>query len=1131
MPNPFDPFGLSEPNPAVIPTPFEPIVQDWGQLWQVGMGMLGGTQGRLPQIPNAFHVPYGADPITAALADVNRSATQGSRSYAYGLDEEAFSRNFTTIVGGVVAQFGGKISPEQIPAIYKAASIVAQYGEMGLGIAEQLMAADGDAGTGKLVVSALRQGFESLYGPSGARVPLYSAISNLGDNIPLDQRDALFMSIMREVSPVNGKVPGGFTNRQAASIISSAASMGYNVLNDIDTDISRELANDYMNNYMATWNFDNLDKEQTDQITRLSNIQTGETFGQLAEAGNLTQALNNTITQGVSTSEERAGRLAAKNQFSRFLDVTNRLQSISDYKGKAPKTFKELTSLREDIEKRANDAKDAKQRSFYNNLLSDIDTIDKNVGKEYQEINVRKELKNAKNYQREQLTKIAQDKNIYSGDPEAQKKFVEAMIKREELAAYGITNLDALAEDDQWKTFLQNANDEERAALEAYYGAGGLHKAYTEGKQTISGQNFNKTYNLLKQYQDAKTPEEKQALLDSSPELQSYIKDLDVQFQAQQVGERMHKLLKPGSIIQTALAESGTPIQDQQLAAFINKITYGGYSNMDASSLATIVEQVGSGMIDSGASGNDVMQMAGRGAEAAMSVGGNAQAGAINAMRAGLAARAVAKTMAHMDPSKAQEVATRAAGMSTKSLVERTYSALSSYLSDLDISEDNKYSTILNKIKNNENLTTEELNTLYRNSADIMSSVGMSTEMQHSLLNATIDNEAATRNGAAWLMFSTEAQDSMRDNIIRSLGTMEGDVNLSQETREVIASDESKKDIANAVLFNLQDIKDLGILTKPERAEEYKEQLKKKNPQMADKIDAIPAKYLQLMGNRSLEDESKRNNQSPEETLIGIQLAGKVPEAQLVQERMAALRSITPDVVSNTFGNFVDALTKKGGSLEKALSTVATSISSGTLNPKEQEALFYNMATATLTDPKLALQAGITNEDTLAAQNMFKEIYDKAGNDTEVIAKIHKYLRGDLKEDEVNSLNATQKERFYNAKAYLDQDGNKEKLTGIIETGTSKLREKFNGGEEITLSGNKVPAIEDSTTEGTVTPSGESGSPGTTATPAEPGSGTTANNADDKSADPKKVSLVKIDENQFKQLLTLKPDSTPSPTV
>ena len=380
-------------------------------------------------------------------------------------------------------------------------------------------------------------------------------------------------------------------------------------------------------------------------------------------------------------------------------------------------------------------------------------------------------------------------------------------------------------------------------------------------------------------------------------------------------------------------------------------------------------------------------------------------------------------------------------------------------------------------------------------------------------------------------MFSTEAQDNMRDNIIRRLGVIEGDVNLSQETREAIASDESKKGIADAVLFNLQDIKDLGLLTKPERAEEYKEQLKKKNPQIADQIDAIPAKYLQHMGSMSLKDEANRNGKSPEETLIGIQLAGKVPEAQLVQERMAALRSITPDVVSNTFGNFVDALTKKGGSLEKALSTVATSISSGTLNPREQEALFYNMATATLTDPKLALQAGMTPEDTAVAKQMFEEIYDKAGNDTEVIAKVHKYLRGDLTEAEVRSLNAKQKERLDNAIAYLEQDGNKEKLTGIIETGTSKLRKKFEGGGDITLSGNKVPAIEDSNTEGTVTPSGASGASGTTTTPAEPGSGTTANNADDKSVDPKKVSLVKIDENQFKQLLTLKPDNTPSPTV
>lgn len=1106
MIDPFDPLGIKGPNPANIQPPFPPLISDWGQLWQVGTAMFGGTQGQLPRFPNSFNVPYGSDLITASLADANRSALQGSRSYAYGLDEEAFGRTFTTLIGQAVAQFGADLSPQQIAAIRSAAKAVATFGEMGLGIAEQLMSQDGDAAAGMNVVKFLRENIlDSFYGPSGARVPLYYAMSKLADNVPLGQRDVLLMQTMRQISPVGGKVTGGFTNRQAASMISAAASMGYNVFNNIDTDISRELAGQQLDDFTRNIDWFDLRDEQVEQIRNLSAIQTNETINDLVTEGNLTQAINNSLLSGVTSIEDQAGRLDARRQFSRFLDVTNRIKGIEGYKDKAPQTFGDLISMRSTFEDLVKNTKDKKQQAYYQGILNDIKVIERSVGEDQRRMNIQNVMQKAEQYQREQLTKVANKKGIYAEDAEKQAQFVEAMIQREKLSAYGIENLDSWAEGDNWKTLLKTANKEQAAVINAYYGEGGLHNTYLKAKQDLSDKDYERTIGLLRQYQKAETPEQKQALIEANPELQSYINDFDMQNQAQQVKERTDRLLKPGSIMRTALAMNGTPIEDnQQLAAFINKVTYGGLGNMDADSLATVVEQIGSGMIDSGASGNDLMQMAGRGAEAAASIGGDAQAGAINAMRAGLAARAVAKTM-HMDPAKAQEIAAKAAGMSNKSLVEKTYSAISNFTEGKEIKGDNEeFNNIINKIQHNESLTREELNTLYRKSSDIMAYAGMSTDVQHSYLNANYsDNRAASDAGTTWMMFSTIAQDNMRDNMTKRME----DFGLDLKPEEM-------EQLAGVMLDTIQDIDNPQLLTSQKLSGKFREQLLKHAPEELKaliKDKNITDNQLQMIGNLATKDEGIRTEISQEQVIDQMKLAKYYQDSALVQGRMAVLRSITPDVVSSTFGNFMNALTGEGGSLEKALVTLSTAVTDKNLDPKEREALFYNMAVATLTDPKLAEQAGIKKEDAAIATSILAEVYKGTENDPETLANFHKILRGDLDEGD---LTEEQFKKYQNVVNNL-KPGDQEKLKNIIGTGVTNIRTKWNGSGETKLSGDKVSLPDSSeppvsSTPGTPAPSGstkpEEKQEGE---PVKPGSA---------SAAPTKSMNVRLDEDQFNEL-------------
>ena len=1090
-------------SPADPPTRFEPLISDWGRLWATGMAFMGGTQGQLPQLPNSYNVPYGSDLITGSLNDISRSALQGSRSYAYGLDEEAFSRNFSNIIGRTMAQFGAQLSDGQKRTLRKAADVIARYGQAGLGVAEQLLSQEGDSGTAMAVVRVLKRGFEAMYGPAGPRVPLYSALSNLSENIPLRQRDELLMRTMQEISPVNGRVPGGFDNRQAASILASAASMGYNIMTDLNTDISQEITAQSLSNSIQDINFGAMTNAQEDFVRSLSSSQTEKSFADMTSAGNLTQALNQSIVEGVDPGDI-AGRMQAGSQISSFLDISNRIRGIKGFEDKSIKTFNDMISMRADIEAKAKDVKDAKQKDYYQRIINDINTLENSVQEPYRGMDIQEELNKAQSLQIRNLLLEAKRLNIYTGEgqEEQQKDFVLAMTVREQLSAYGVSNLDAWAEDDRWKELLEGANEDKKMWLTEYYKKGGLHEKYTQARKDISNQDFQKTLDLLERYQSASSEEQKR-MLEDVPGMQEIINTYGIQEKVKKVADRYQGLMKSSSIMQTALAASGTPLDEQQLMAFVNKVTYGGLGNMSAESLNNVVEQIGSGMLDSGATGNDLMQMAGRGAEAAASIGGNAQAGAINAMQAGLAARITAKAM-NIDPSKAQEIAARAAGMSNKSLIEKTYNALGTFMQGKTTAGTNaEYDNIINKIQHNENLTREELNTLYRQGEDIMSYAGMSADQQHSYLNATYFGgalaNAASRAGTTWLMNSTIMQESMEQNIKQRLPILEGfedkdaDIltnalmstveNLDRLTSLTDTSGNGLKKFTEQFQKQfqkqLQDLKDSGKISE----EEYN-----RLQDQANNLTSTDISKLQVALNLATGDTANMAGRSIEEFVTGIKLSSSNPETRLRIERMAALRHLAPEAIKKGFGNFIDTLATGSGDLSTALSTLITSVNDATLNDADRRNLFYSMSVATLTDPTLAQKAKIDEDETKEASDMLNTLYGKVSNDPESMSKLHRYLSGELKEKDL-----TPEE----LEAIKSVDINR--LQTIINKGAKFARDeyyKIRGDVKFAGDQEELPAVEEppaAPVSTTGTPSASSGTPKATPEP-----GTTVGGTDPK---------------------------------
>lgn len=1038
----YSPFYNTYPqgSPAYI-GPSQGYFPDWNEFWNMASYFMGAQQGMARPIPGGFHVPYGMDPLTGISNDLSAPYLSGSRQFAYGADEEAFSRNLTSIVNQTLASLHLNLDDKQRDTVRQVTDWIARYGTSALDMAEKFLASNGMENDARNILGLLRQGVDALYGPGGPRVPMYSVLNTLGENVPLDQRDALLMNMVHQMAPVNGKLPGGYSYRQAASLMASAASMGYNPINAIDTNLAKEMAVQQMSSLAEVNN--GVDDYR---IRRLSELSASRNFSRLSEAGTYNQTLYGYV-------RDQGGYFDAANQFSSFLDIRNRLKGVKGFENVEINTFQDLINQTEKLTKLTKKKKTTdSQKTLINGIITDIQSIQKNVNADNYSVNVNEVLNNVKDLHRTKLQEQIQKIGIYSEDNEAQNKFVNAMMLREELSSYKGINLDYLAQDavdangnktgrKNWQVRADNANEELRNLLTSYFSEeeGNLHGVYTNAITTLQDKDAERQVKFLEELNKAQTPEEKQQIMKKYADVsENMLSDLEFINRADQASQPYKQLEKAASNLQLALSQGGTPIEDMgQLMQFINKVTYGGVGNMSDTELISTVEQIGAAMLASHASGNDVMQLAGTGAQAALAVGGNAQQGAINAVRAGLAAREAALASHKIDPNKAQAVYGLAAARSNKSLVERTYNAISAFTEDKNINlKNNKYGELIQKIQNNESLTTEELDTLYRDSAKIMSSIGMSADQQHYYLNDDYTGasaEAASRAGTSWMANSTVSRDIMKDNISRR---------LKSETK---MSDNNRKKIADFMSSNLGSlVENMSSLTDKSKAREFKEKLLSLVPDdMKPIIENIDAISLQRSMLHATHVAARRNGQTDEEFVTMARTEAAVQENRDRNNQMGYLRHIMPDINQQVWQNISGALAN--GTMSDVIKAIVTPVNGFSLNEEEQQRLIHVAAMSTILDKKHEGESGLKKEYTESARKDLNALYRKYNKDPEQLEFINKYL--------MNEKPTQEETKRFNDLAKNAGIDNPEELKGIVDEAQYNIKSKFtNQQQEETIS-------------------------------------------------------------------------------
>lgn len=1102
MVNPVSPYYPSAPsgyNPAYM-GPSSGYIPNFADFWNMATYFMGAQHGQIKPIAGGFHVPYGTDPIQGVLSDLENPYLAGSRGFAYRTDEEALSSNLTSIVNNTLASLHLNLTDKQRETVRKAADMIAIYGPSALNMAEQLIAKDGDASTARSIIGYLRSGIDAMYGPGGPRTPMYSVLTSLGENVPLEQKDALFMHMMHQMGPVDGVLPGGFNYRQSASILSAAASMGYNALNAIDTDIAKELAAQDMASLDLS--------SDPERLKLLAEHRASQQFGKLSDASTFSQSLYQQIN-----SKGDAGLFGASNQFSQFLDIRNRLSNIEGFDTSTINTFTDLINQRKQLQELSKNAKSGSERQKYlNNIITDINAIEKNVKEDYRGVNIDQELQGARQLQRKSTRRAVEQAGIYSNNSRKQKEFVRAMVLRDELSSYKDINLDYLAQDavdengnviegkKNWQVRAEKSNKELRDALTRYYG-GGLHEAYTGALEELQGTNQEKLLKKFQAFQAMDTEAQKRAL-ETDEDLKFINDNFTARYQAQQVSKNTNRLLRSTTTLKAALATNGTPIEnDNQIMAFINKITYGGVANMSEEELAHTVEQISAGMIASGASGNDVMQMAGRGAEAALAVGGNAQVGAVQGINAGLSAREIAKEK-HMDINMAQELGARAAGRSTKSIVAQAYNSIGSFLNNRDVDlTGNPYADIIRKIQHNETLTQDEIDTIYRESSEIMTSIGMTSDQQVSYMNRLYRNGAravaATRAGTQFMMNSTPMRDIMKDNIRTRLLN---ETNLNEESRNKISS---------AIVNAMSELPSLDLLTDTDHPDKYYNwlvsQVKKTDPEAAKELEKLKdnPETVQLVGMNALSEGANYNGTDEQQTLDSMRAGSNIGERMKNRDLVSAMKKTMPDINQSVWQNVSSALTE--GTFEGMMKSMVTAVSDANLSPEAQRKLFHAVAAKTILDQKDAGKAGLGEKDTIRARETLYKLYAGARNDPETVALLHRWLANP---EDVANFSTEEFKKYQTAIKEAEKLGfNNEELkhlTTQLNLAEGNIAKKFNESKTVTVSRGKgekevvPPAEPDSTT---VTPPAEpsptsisstGGTPKTTTPkPGEPAEGET----------------------------------------
>ena len=1019
MADPFNPYPIY--NPANITGYNTGYIPNWDEFLQSLFAFFGNQRGLPRPIANSFPVGYGAEPVNAILGGAMTSPQlAGSRNYVYDLDQEAFSRNLSMIVGKTISQLGLNLTDDQMKSVWTAANYLAMWGPQAIEIAENLLAKDGqDAGWAKQVVSALNTSVSSLYGSGGSRVPLYSAYNSLAQNVPLDQRDALLMGLANRAFPAGSAgnlwATSGFSNKQTASLLAAAASFGNNVLN-VDTDLTRDLA------LRNLYSFDsNTLTTDNPVIRRMAEVEASRNFAKLGEAGTLSQAVYRAARDS-NYGTKAEDRIAASRQFSQFFNIVNRVRGIEGFEGKTPSTFKGLINMRGSIKELADKAKNTKRKAQLNSIVSDIDAMEKALAKDVQDMDVYSVMNTAQQDRRARLTSAVRGMGIFNDDFMAQTDFVEAMSLRDELASYGIKDVDLLANDEVdkdgvktgkklWQVAAANPNTdpEVKRQLEEYYTR--YHDTYVQGKKSFTDKFGDNKVKWISDFLNA--DENEQARLLKTQEGQDILNSLDAEAQADLVMGNQRQLTKAGSIISAALTANGTPIEDQnQLADFMNKITYGGMGTMTTEAFNDTMQRIGVGMLRSGANGNEVLQSAGRGAQAALEIGGDAQSGAIYGLEAGLAAQTIAKTKRWMDPNKAREIGMQAGARATKSIVFQAYNAIGGFIGDRKVDANNPYKTLIEKIQRNENLTTEELDTLFRDSGKIMTSIGMSANEQVSAMNKLYRGgsgvEAAARNATAWMLSSTNSRDVMKSNIRTRLGN-DNYLDINGKRREL--SEEQRKSLADALVNNLSNIESLDWLTSSDRAD--KEALKAavlkdvKDPELRNLIENMDLTQLQtiiMLGEQAGALNAGTDFQSFH---YGQRMSKELGSVAKTNEEIAAIMADVPEVAKAPWQNVINALTSENGTFKDVLTAMTTAISSGSLNPDQQKQLFSDVALMSILDSKYAGATGLEKPQTEKTATTLRDLYKKASN-TKEMAAINKFMTGQKlagwESDYINSL-------------------------------------------------------------------------------------------------------------------------------
>lgn len=830
--------------------------------------------------------------------------------------------------------------------------------------------------------------FDALYGPVGDRLPFYGALKDsIRDTVAVDEQAALLQNVVQRLYPNDADLHQtyGMTARKVGQMYSAMTSRGLSPLN-MNSEIAQRLIRENIQKEVSPaekqFMLKNLAKKRQQKIYRATDSgyaidtlvrkknEESAAFGKDAISSQVVGEYIQQVYNDKYISDE-IYKLGLKDKSNKY--ILEKGQTLADrakafktpesrdkyLQGVATSIESQITELTKEPQK---NAKQIAQLQQLRNQVISLAEADKNYVASGG-ITTIDELGNTKTlYGTELITQLNIEKKFnlqkelmeqHMSPAEANDMAYAIGLKDRIEAIDGIKDAYQLVTDEEYKQKILENKDLSPEAKESIL-------AFTKKQDILGGATWadiakdaeNRIKDITEkqaaqnyeevraQYIDVLSRGNMQEILEFEKDEKN--RDVVTQLKANEMGKYGSDTIKDWaaaySSMQKAIERTGGTINGQKIQFFpesansavidvMKLITQNDLSNMSGDEINDLFTTIGTGMERANINTDQTVHLSGLAAEEAVKAGGDRIVAGKTGTQLGLAAAALARQRGYGNADRIASMVAQATGRASKSLITQYTGAILYHANDETIQgmRNTRAKQIVEKIKNRENLTQDDLSYLQERGQEIMADMGMTAEQQRTgmLASWTGKNaEYALAQGTAFLLGNQNS-----DMLIATRDAIGTNLTAAGLNKSVARNRTITQAIVDTMTENISYIRD-------NKMEEFKNALLTRLDEKLKNNEITQEQYNQIK-NADAGDIFQAVNRGKDivgkftgnwqEGLETIGLSNNVLDEKTRETIEAKAKELFPTIGSeNMYSNMIEALRQKDSNLGSLLTTFLT---------------------------------------------------------------------------------------------------------------------------------------------------------------------------------------------------------------